>query len=107
MTIAKRGISSRISDGNFVSRPTRQTDDWRTFFHPIYGVCIEFSPIAKSPKDFVGSAGIQYLKVSVDFNTAFPHLQDNDDENITTVSFTILKIVLEVIWTQIHQNTLF
>ena len=36
----------------------------KTFFHPLYGVCVDFSP-RQGPKDIVGTTEIGYMKVTV------------------------------------------
>lgn len=82
VTVAKRGSYARVAhEADFISRPSRNQEDWQSFFHPIYGVCTDFAPSPeRDPEDFVGSAGIQYLKVSVDFDKAFP-FSKNQSEN--------------------------
>ena len=36
----------------------------KTFFHPLYGVCVDFSP-RQGPKDIVGTTEIGYMKVTI------------------------------------------
>ena len=61
----------------------------KTFFHPLYGVCVDFSP-RQGPKDIVGTTEIGYMKVTVDFKAAFPQLEAKSDEK--TLNTTQNKI---------------
>ena len=63
-------IASESRD-HFSSQNYRSTDDdFHTFFHPIYGLCIEYQP-SISTKDITGSTGVKYMKIGVNFTNAF------------------------------------
>ncbi len=71
-TIAGQGVYSRVSskDQTYISRP--KTLDWSSFFHPLYGVCMNFMPDSKKVQAQIGSSSFDYLKISVDFRKAYP-----------------------------------
>jgi hypothetical protein len=44
VTISSRGLYSRVSLPTLVSKPASRPQEWTTSFHPIYGICYNFSP---------------------------------------------------------------
>ena len=80
VTVASRGIYSRASQTNLASKPSTRPFEWNSFFHPIYGACFEFQP-EKPPSEYVGTAGIDYMKINVDFDSAFPDLKGRAEQN--------------------------
>ena len=94
LTISERGIYSRVSLSNLFSNPNTNPNDWNTFFHPIYGTCIEFSP-KKNLEEIVGSSGVSYMKISVDFKKAFP--PKTNGTSIKIMKFNNKKFVSKMI----------
>ena len=48
-----------------------KSDEWSSFWHPLYGMCFSFKPV-KNVSEIVGSAGVEYVKVNLNFSAAFP-----------------------------------
>lgn len=66
------GVSIASQSRDFLSNQNYRStdDDFHTFFHPIYGLCIEFQP-SRSTKDITGSIGVKSMKIDVNFTRAF------------------------------------
>ncbi len=77
VTISSLGRYARVASADFQSR---SADNWSSFFHPTFGVCYSFRP-GKPVSEIVGSSGIAYVKVSIDFTKAFPDFIDDDDQD--------------------------
>ena len=71
ISVSSRGQYAGSSTPSLVSRPVVDKDDWSSFWHPIFGTCFAFKP-ANPIIDYVGQAGIDFVKVDLDFSVAFP-----------------------------------
>ena len=71
-TSSIHGVSIASQSRDFLSNQNYRStdDDFHTFFHPIYGLCIEFQP-SRSTKDITGSIGVKSMKIDVNFTRAF------------------------------------
>ena len=71
LVLSSRGQYAGTSTPSLVSKPLNNSDEWSSFWHPIYGVCFSFKP-KKSLVDYVGEAGLEFVKVNLNFEFAFP-----------------------------------
>ena len=73
VTIVRRGSYLYYKDSKVYSRMDTHPKDWGRFFHPLYGLCVEYQNQMK-PKDMenIGTAGVQSFRIGVDFKKAFP-----------------------------------
>ena len=71
VVLSSRGQYSRATIRSLVSKPDLDKDNWSSFWHPLYGTCYTFQ-LNKPLVDVVGEAGIELVKVNLDFGKAFP-----------------------------------
>ena len=72
LKLSSRGQYAGTSTPSLVSDPYNE-DEWSSFWHPLYGVCFAFKT-NKPLVEIVGSAGVEYVKVDLNFESAFPAL---------------------------------
>ena len=85
-SIASQGQIASIAKPNLVSKPKEKPEDWPSFFHPLYGICFEFSP-EQNPIEYMGSSGIGYVKITTNFLEAFPNFEPHSKELNLSKSF--------------------
>jgi hypothetical protein len=56
---------------SLVSKPDVNVDDWSSFWHPLYGTCFTFKPQKSVVEDYLGEAGLEFVKVNLNFEAAF------------------------------------
>ena len=71
VALSSRGQYSGTAMPSLVSKPDLDKDNWSSFWHPLYGTCFAFQ-LSKPLVDVVGEAGIEFVKVNLDFEKAFP-----------------------------------
>ena len=79
LVLSSRGQYAGTSSPSLVSKPQNSLDEWYSFWHPLYGMCFSFKP-QKSLVELVGEAGLEFVKVNLNFEFAFP--QQSEDEVI-------------------------
>ena len=77
LVLSSRGQYAGTSTPSLVSKPQNNSDEWSSFWHPIYGMCFSFKP-KKSLVDYVGEAGLEFVKVNLNFDLAFPTLKEEE-----------------------------
>jgi hypothetical protein len=74
------------STPSLVSDPYNE-EEWSSFWHPLYGVCYAFKT-SKPLVEIVGSAGVEYVKVDLNFEQAFPALSTESSEELPETTTT-------------------
>lgn len=80
LVLSSRGQYAGTSTPSLVSKPQNNSDEWSSFWHPLYGMCFLFKP-SKSLVEYVGEAGLEFVKVNLNFEFAFPK-QSEDEETV-------------------------
>ena len=71
VALSSRGQYSGTALPSLVSKPDSDNDNWSSFWHPLYGTCYVFQ-LHQPLVDVVGEAGVEFVKVNLDFEKAFP-----------------------------------
>ena len=71
ISVSGRGEFSGSSAPSLTSGTDQDRKSWSSFWNPIFGTCFRFDP-ELPVKDFVGQAGVEFVKVDLDFSAAFP-----------------------------------
>ncbi len=71
LSILSKGQYAGTSLPSLTSKPSSDHDDWHPVYHPIFGACFEFRS-SKNIVDYVGKAGVEFAKVNVNFDAAYP-----------------------------------
>jgi len=85
VSVFSRGQYAGTSSPSLASGPRSRPKEWSTFWHPIFGTCFTFKP-SKSLVSYVGLAGLDFVKIDIDFAAAFPPSTSNYDFSIVQVS---------------------
>jgi hypothetical protein len=83
------------STPSLVSDPYNE-EEWSSFWHPLYGVCYAFKT-SKPLVEIVGSAGVEYVKVDLNFEQAFPALSTESSEELPETTTTTTTTTTEFI----------
>ena len=81
LVLSSRGQYAGTATPSLVSRPQSDEKAWSSFWHPLFGVCFTFK-LDKPLADVVGDAGLEFVKVNLNFEKAFPN--NPNDEPTTT-----------------------
>jgi hypothetical protein len=83
IALSSRGQYAGTSTPSLVSNPQSSNGEWSTLWHPLYGNCFLFQ-LQKPLVDVVGEAGLEFVKINLDFEKAFP-VPKSDDEVIVII----------------------
>ena len=86
LVLSSRGQYAGTATPSLVSRPQNDEKEWSSFWHPLFGVCFTFK-LDKPLTDVVGDAGLEFVKVNLNFEKAFP--KNADDEPTTPAPETL------------------
>ena len=101
VSIASRGQLTKVSKP-LESKPKTNPEEWVPLFHPLNGICWDFNP-TDNPSESLGSAGIGYLKIVVNFQKAFPYFKESKPKNGTNFPFQMSQ---KELGNKIGENTL-
>ena len=71
IVLSSRGQYVGTATPSLVTMPQTDEKQWSSFWHPLYGVCFAFQ-LEKSLAEVVGEAGLEFVKVNLNFEKAFP-----------------------------------
>ena len=77
VVLSSRGQYAGTATPSLVSKPETDTKEWSSFWHPLYGICFTFK-LNKTLVDVVGDAGLEFVKVNLNFDKAFPVLAEDE-----------------------------
>ena len=103
VVLSSRGQYVGTATPSLVTKPRADPKRWTSFWHPLYGVCFAFQ-LDKPLAEVVGDAGLEFVKVNLNFEKAFPALEEDQmttvqSDVVTIFSTCCLKSGLQCNWT--------
>jgi len=80
LVLSSRGQYAGTATPSLVSKPETDEKEWSSFWHPLYGICFTFK-LDKPLVEVVGDAGLEFVKVNLNFEKAFPELPEYEQNS--------------------------